>query len=89
MPKERLQNLLAELQTELDAANDLDAKTADRLRRAAADISDTLADADKADDDAKSFMDELIEADQRFEVAHPRIADTLRQIMETLSNIGI
>ena len=94
MPKDSLKALLSDLHRELDQTPSLDPELAARLRQAAADVDKRLAaadqtsDADPADAD-DGIIAELLEADQRFEVAHPTIAGTLRQIMTTLSSMGI
>ena len=90
MPKERLQNLLAELNRELDDTPSLDPELATRLRQAADAAAARLDGGQGAvEDDADGIIGELLEADQRFEVAHPTLAGTLRQILATLSNMGI
>lgn len=94
MPKERLKILLAELNTELDQTPSLDPELAAKLRQAATDVDKRLATANTATTPEEAPVDEgiiaeLLEADQRFEIAHPTIAGTLRQILATLSNMGI
>ena len=95
MPKERLKSLLADLHRELDQTPTLDPELAARLRQAAEDVDKRLATSDAGQEDTpppreeEGLIAELLEADQRFEVAHPTIAGTLRQILATLSNMGI
>ena len=88
MAKDRLKDLLAELNEELAATPSLDPELADRLQRAADAVDQRLAD-DSGDNDDQGIIAELLEADQRFEVAHPTLAGTLRRILTTLSDMGI
>jgi hypothetical protein len=94
MPKERLKSLLSDLHRELDQTPSLDPELAARLRQAAKDVDNRLTASAEAETietsrEEEGLIAELLEADQRFEVAHPTIAGTLRQILATLSNMGI
>lgn len=90
MPEKHLKSLLHDLQAELDSAKNLDPETSRRLNEALSDIVAAIDDPDSPPPEAPNgLVEEILEADHRFEVAHPRISESLRRILATLSNTGI
>ena len=86
MPRERLRQLLDELRTELAASGDLD----DDARQALSTLSDDIDQrvSDEADIGPTPFR-ELSDAALRLESRHPRLAQLLGQIGDTLGKLGI
>jgi hypothetical protein len=86
--KQRLQQLLKELHTELGNADALDDQTKDQLRGLADEIEGAVGpDEDKSM--GAEALSQLEEAAVDFEVEHPRLAGILGQITDTLSKLGI
>jgi len=92
MPRERLQRLLAELRQELAEENVLDAESRAALRRLSDRIDQDAAGAGKTRDQdtaSESPLAELNDATLRLESRHPRLAQLLGQIGDTLGKLGI
>lgn len=86
MPRERLRQLLDELRAELDASGDLD----DDARQALSALSDDI-DRRVSDEAAAGAtpLEGLGDAALRLESRHPRLAQLLGQIGDTLGKLGI
>ncbi|MFT6395475.1 MAG: hypothetical protein ACJAYU_000217 [Bradymonadia bacterium] len=86
MPRERLIQLLDEVQEELDAVDDseLDAETATKLREVGGDIREWL-DNDEDKREPKTFQDRL----GLFEAQHPTLTQIVASVADTLGKMGI
>ncbi|MCC5793686.1 MAG: DUF4404 family protein [Chromatiales bacterium] len=90
MPREKLKSLLGELRTELDEADALDEESRTALRRLAGRI-DQLTEpvSPKPEEHETSPLEQLRDSGQRLQARHPRIAQLLGQIGDTLGKLGI
>lgn len=88
--REKLQQTLAELHSQLDEAESLDADLEAQLRAAAGRIERTL---DKqplpGPADMPSTPEILEDAAVQFEQSHPTIAGTVRRLIDVLAQMGI
>lgn len=85
MPEKRLNELLTELHENLDGSGEVTPEDRALLETLADDIRERL----DRDDDEASVTDRLAEAVEQFEQSHPRIAYTLRGVMDVLAKMGI
>jgi hypothetical protein len=86
MPRERLRQLLDELRAELAGSGDLD----DDARQALSTLSDDIDRRVSDEADAgPTPLGELRDAALRLESRHPRLAQLLGQIGDTLGKLGI
>ena len=86
--KQRLNQLLEELHSELSGADALDDDAKEQLR----DIARQIEDAVGPEDDkslGSDALDQLEEAAVDFQTEHPRLAGILTQITDTLGKLGI
>lgn len=88
MPDQDLQSQLAELRSQLSQDTPLTDEERAQLQLIAQDIELRLANQGVVDQN-DSLVDGVNLAVERFEVSHPNTAITLRNIMQTLSNMGI
>ncbi|EIK53486.1 chromosome segregation ATPase [Stutzerimonas stutzeri TS44] len=88
MPANDLQSQLEELRSQLAQATPLTEEERASLQAIALDIEARLADDGEAEY-ADSLVDGVNLAVERFEVSHPSMAITLRNIMQSLANMGI
>ena len=86
MPEKRLNELLTELQENLDGQDKVTPQDQAQLRALASDIRKRL---DPADAEDPPLTERLAEAVDQFEQSHPRIAYTLRGVMDALAKMGI
>ncbi|CAM5321346.1 hypothetical protein SSTU70S_05165 [Stutzerimonas stutzeri] len=88
MPAHDLQSQLEELRSQLAQDTPLTEEERASLQAIALDIEDRLA-----DDGEAEYTDSLVDgvnlAVERFEVSHPSMAITLRNILQSLANMGI
>jgi hypothetical protein len=84
---ERLRGILGELHEVLESVADLDDSSREALRSAVAEIQGAI-DSD-SDSDAGSQLAGLRERIESFEGSHPRLTDTVRRIVDQLSEMGI
>ncbi|MFQ7899892.1 DUF4404 family protein [Stutzerimonas degradans] len=88
MPAHDLQSQLEELRSQLTQDTPLTEEERASLQAIAQDIEARLA-----DDGEAEYTDSLVDgvnlAVERFEVSHPSMAITLRNIMQSLANMGI
>ena len=92
MSKERLAELLHQLQVELADTDDLDAELSERLRATTAEVHQVLEreEADAASEDsAQSLISQLRQAATRFEDSHPALTNTVGRIADALAQLGI
>lgn len=87
MPASDLQKQLDSLREQLDKTPPLSLAERDDLNKLAEQI-DAQIKVETATQDA-SLVDNVNLAVERFEVEHPALAGTLRNIVQTLGNIGI
>lgn len=86
--KQRLQELLEELHTELGSTEALDDQAKQQLRG----IADEIEGAVGPDEDkslGSEALNQLEEAAVDFQTDHPRLAGILGQITDTLAKLGI
>jgi len=91
MPRERLNEALSALHQELESGAQIDPAEREALMRAMREIDDALdrtvpAQKRTADGPVSERISELIED---FETSHPRFAELLRSVSESLANLGI
>ena len=89
MPEHDLQSQLAELRSQLASDAPLTEEERASLQLIAQDIDPSLANQGVVDHQNDSLVDGVNLAVERFEVSHPNPAMTLRNIMQTLANMGI
>lgn len=92
MSKERLADLLHQLQAELSDTNDLDADLSEQLRATTVEIRQVLEreEADVASEDSsQSLISQLRQAATRFEDSHPALTNTVGRIADALAQLGI
>jgi uncharacterized membrane protein len=96
LDREKLQQTLAELHSQLDEAESLDADLAAQLRTVAGEIEQTLekqqaaGPASDPSEPAPASAPELLEeAAVEFEQSHPTIAGTVRRLIDVLAQMGI
>jgi hypothetical protein len=82
---ERLRGILGELHEVLESVADLDDSSREALRSAVAEIQGAI----DSDSDAGSQLAGLRERIESFEGSHPRLTDTVRRIVDQLSEMGI
>lgn len=83
MSSERIRNLLAELNRELQTTGDIDAETRDLLARLNDDLDELTG------DDGSSAGDRAKELESRFAAKHPVAERITREIADILSKMGI
>ncbi|MCW3150400.1 DUF4404 family protein [Stutzerimonas stutzeri] len=88
MPANDLQSQLEELRNQLAQDTPLTDEERASLQAIAQDIEARLADDGEAEY-SDSLVDGVNLAVERFEVSHPSMAMTLRNIMQSLANMGI
>lgn len=86
MPRERLRQLLDELRSELASSGDLDEEARAALAALSDDIDRRVSD---QAGDGPAPLGELGDAALRLESRHPRLAQLLGQIGDTLGKLGI
>lgn len=88
MPAHELRSQLEELRNQLAQDTPLTEEERASLHAIALDIEARLAEDGEAQH-SDSLVDGVNLAVERFEVSHPNTAMTLRNIMQTLANMGI
>lgn len=88
MPASRLQQELIELQHQLKTSPPESEEDRASLELLIRDIELQLAHEDSTKPDY-NLVDGVNLAVERFEVSHPRVANTLRSIMQSLASMGI
>jgi hypothetical protein len=89
MPRQKLRQLLDELRAELSASGDLDDEAREALSRLSDDIDRRISEETGAADAQQTPLEELSDATLRLEARHPRLAQLLGQIGDTLGKLGI
>ncbi|MBY8965605.1 DUF4404 family protein [Algiphilus sp.] len=89
MSQDRVQELLRQLREELeDSERGADAETRERIRALEADIQALLAEHSDAPD-AQSIMERARAAEVEFANRHPVAEGFVRQLIDTLSRMGV
>lgn len=88
MSEHDLQSQLLELRSQLAQDTPLTEEEREELQLIARDIELRLSNQEMVDQN-DSLVDGVNLAVERFEVSHPNTAMTLRNIMQTLANMGI
>ena len=87
MSEARLRQLMSELVQELDKTAGVDPELKSTLKRLEADIDDLVnPDTDSAEN---TVLDDAIALEARFATSHPVAENILRELINTLSRIGI
>ena len=87
MPKNKIRELLEQLQGELDQIGSQDVKGRELLENIPADINSLLQDTDIRTDE--SILKSLQDSIDHFNIEHPKLTMALSEIMSILSNAGI
>ena len=86
MPREALRQNLTKLHAELASAEELDEDVRALLRQVAGDIEEVLGDQSAS---PHSLQNRLEEATAKFEADHPRLANIIGELADTLSKLGV
>ncbi len=91
MDKQELASLLKKLQTELESGQAVDEQLKQSLQALDQDIQKMLAQGSPLTrpDDEASLGERAQEIEARFATEHPYLANTLRDVMDTLGKMGI
>lgn len=87
MPKNKIRELLEQLQGELDQVDPQDEKGRDLLKNITADIDSFLQKSDAHAEE--SILQRLQDTIDHFNIEHPKLTMALSEIMSILSNAGI
>lgn len=87
MDRHELTSLLEKLRGELESGQAVDDQLRQSLRALEQDIQKVLAQG--TDDDEGSLSERAQEIEARFATGHPYLANTLRDVMDTLGKMGI
>lgn len=87
MSEQRIRELLEELVTELDQNDNVDPELVATVRRLESDIDDAVN--PEVDTETNTVMDDAIALEAAFAVRHPVAERILRELINTLSRIGI
>lgn len=87
MPKNKIRELLEQLQGELDQVDPQDAKGRELLENITTDINSLLQDPNIQTDE--SVLQRLQDSIDHFNIEHPKLTMALSEILSILSNAGI
>lgn len=87
MPKNKIRELLEQLQGELDQIGPQDAKGRELLENITTDINSLLQDPNIKTDE--STLQRLQDTIDHFNIEHPKLTMALSEILSILSNAGI
>ena len=87
MPKNKIRELLEQLQEELELISPQDKKGRDLLENITTDINSLLQDPNVQTD--ASVLERLQDTIDHFNIEHPKLTMALSEIMSILSNAGI
>ena len=88
MTNQNLKDQLNKLHDVLEKTDEVDSETRELVRDLDDEIN-RLLDPDSADDDYESVVDHAKAVETRFAVKHPVAERFLREIIDTLSKVGI
>ena len=86
MPERSLRKILAELRELLEAGEELDPESREALRDVSSEIESAL---ESKDFSLESQLAALRQRIGEFETSHPRISETVRRLVDQLSEMGI
>ena len=87
MTVQRIKELLQELEAELQHADDLEPEALDAMRKLNRDIRDLVD--PQVDSSETTVLDDAIALEASFAVSHPVAEKLLRELINSLSKIGI
>jgi len=87
MSEQRLRELMSELAQELEKTEEVDPELLATIKRLEADIDDLVD--PETDSSNNSVMDDAIALEASFAVNYPTAEKILRELINTLSRIGI
>ncbi|MFV1998467.1 MAG: DUF4404 family protein [Acidiferrobacterales bacterium] len=88
MGDQKLRDLLARLQKELENTDEVDSETLELVRGLDTDIN-RLLESDPASGEFDNVMDHAKSVETRFAVDHPVAEKFLREIIDALTKVGI
>jgi Domain of unknown function (DUF4404) len=88
MGDQKLRDLLARLQKELENTDEVDSETLELVRVLDTDIN-RLLESDPASDEFDNVMDRAKSVETRFAVEYPVAEKFLREIIDALTKVGI
>jgi hypothetical protein len=89
MPERDLRQALDRLNTELQRADTIDARSRELLHTALRDIEDLLERNQKRGAQPESIVEQLREAVTSFETTHPTLTSAIGRVADALAAIGI
>lgn len=89
MDKNRLTESLEELHDALQNTASINKADRQRLEHLETDIRKKLKQAEEAEDEEDTLIEDLVDAIQEFEVAHPSVTLALGRLMDILSGSGV
>jgi hypothetical protein len=91
MPRQQLKEALGALHQELESGEQIEAEDRDALLRAMREIREALGRADTEDEPAEggALSKRITALIEDFETSHPKFAEILRSVSESLANLGI
>lgn len=90
MEREEFREMMEKLHNELKAVNSVDEKGLELLRTLMSDIQQLLNQTGKVrSDQNRTIIEQLTESMHILQGSHPKLVLTIKQVIETLSNMGI
>ncbi|MGB5811152.1 MAG: DUF4404 family protein [Polyangiales bacterium] len=90
MPRQRLQDALSILHEQLEASEELGEEDRAALVEAMKDIRHALSSPEAADEDPEGALSARVYGlIEELETTHPKFAEILRNVSESLANLGI
>lgn len=88
MSENKVKELLAQLNSELETTDQVDSETLELVRELDKEIH-RLVESDASPGDVESVLDQATSIETRFAVDHPVAERFLREIIDTLAKVGI
>ncbi len=85
MSEQHLKELMAELIAELQRTEGVDVDTLALANK----LNDGIHELEDSDNDSQSMLDDAVALEARFAATHPVAEKTIRELINTLSRIGI
>jgi len=91
MPRQQLQEALGTLHQELESSEQIEADDREALLQAMRDIEEALGRADTEDErpEGGPLSRRITALIENFETSHPKFAEILSSVSESLANLGI
>jgi hypothetical protein len=91
MPRQQLKEALSALHGELESGGQIEAEDREALLQAAREIQEVLSSADTEGAPAEGgpLSRRIIALVENFETSHPKFAEILSSVSESLANLGI